>query len=107
MDEKEKLIYFYYERSQAVRRAQKHYFALLLTFLGFVWVFYWNKPAASAANFFGMPLSDKSLLGITPGVHPLAARLRRFFARRPVGPRANEGDVEQHRRDDEAGARSN
>ncbi len=68
MDEKEKLIYFYYERLQAVRRAQKHYFALLLTFLGFVWAFYWNKPAASAANIFGMPLSDKSLLGITPGV---------------------------------------
>ncbi len=68
MDEKEKLIDFTYARLQAARRAQKHYLALLLTLLGFVWVFYWGKPAASPANFLGMPLSDTSLLGVTPGL---------------------------------------
>ncbi len=68
MEEKEKLIDFTYSHLQAVRRAQKYYLALLLTFLGFVWVFYWGKPAASSANFLGMPLSDTSLLGVAPGL---------------------------------------
>jgi hypothetical protein len=68
MDEKEKLIFFYYDHLQAVRRAQKHYLALLLALLGFVWVLYWNRSADSSASLLGMPLSDKSLLGVTPGL---------------------------------------
>jgi hypothetical protein len=68
MNEHDRLLYFYYERLQAVRRAHKHYFALLLLFLGFVWVFYWFKPPDSRANFLGVPLNDRNLLGITPAV---------------------------------------
>lgn len=68
LDEKGKLVDFYYESLQAVRRAQKHYLAFLLTLLAFVWVSYWGKPKAGSASFFGMPLSDKSLLGVTPGI---------------------------------------
>lgn len=68
MDEKEKLVDFYYDRLQSIRRAQKHYLALLLTLLGFVWVFYWGKSGASPASVFGLPISNKSLLGITPGL---------------------------------------
>lgn len=68
MDEKERLLYFYYERLQAIRRAQKLYFASVLAWLGLVWVFYWNRPAGSPANLLGMPLSDKSMLGITPAL---------------------------------------
>jgi hypothetical protein len=68
LNEKGKLVDFYYDSLQAVRRAQKYYLAFLLTLLAFVWVSYWGKPKAGSASFFGMPLSDKSLLGVTPGI---------------------------------------
>ncbi len=68
LNEKEKLVDFYYGSLQAVRRAEKYYLAFLLALLAFVWVSYWGKPKAGSASFFGMPLSDKSLLGVTPGI---------------------------------------
>ncbi|MFQ5663774.1 MAG: hypothetical protein ACE5HL_08080 [Terriglobia bacterium] len=68
MDEKEKLIDFYYSRLQAVRRAQKHYLALLLALLGIVWIPYWGGPAAFSASFLGVPITHKSWLGMTPGL---------------------------------------
>lgn len=68
INEKQKLVDFYYGSLQGVRRAQKHYLTFLLTILGFVWVSYWGKSKSASASFFGMPLSDKSLLGVTPGI---------------------------------------
>ncbi len=70
MDANDRL-YFYYQRLVAVRRAQNRYLALLLAFLAFVWIFYWSKPRTAEASFFGMPIFDKSLLGITPALTTL------------------------------------
>ena len=68
INEKEKLIDFCYGSLQAVRRAQKYYLAFLLALLAFVWVSYWGKPKAGSVSFFGISLSDNSLLGVTPGI---------------------------------------
>ena len=68
MNETEKLVDFCYSGLQAVRRAQKYYLAFLLALLAFVWVSYWGKPKAGSVSFFGMPLSDNTLLGVTPGI---------------------------------------
>src|SRR5258708_15725549 len=68
MNETEKLVDFCYSSLQAVRRAQKYYLAFLLALLAFVWVSYWGKPKAGPVSLFGMPLSDNTLLGVTPGI---------------------------------------
>ncbi len=68
MEEKEKLIDFYYSRLQAVRRAQKRYLFWLVALLSFVWIIYWGGPKAFSASFFGVPISHKTLLGVTPGL---------------------------------------
>lgn len=68
MDEKERLVDLHYARVQAVWRDHRNYLALLLALLGFVWASYLGRPAGASANLFGMPIVDKILLGVTPGL---------------------------------------
>lgn len=69
MSEIEKLIEFYYRSLQAIRRAQKVYLSFLITVLAFVWICYWGKPEkATSVSLLGMPVTDRILLGVVPGI---------------------------------------
>lgn len=92
MDEKEKLIDFYYARLQAVRRARKHYLLFLIALLSVTWILYWGAAETFSAKVFGVSLSRKTLFGITPGFSTLLvlALVGSFRAARPALERLRE-----------------